>query len=236
MYDADLAAVYDLVYRGRGKDYAAECERLTSIIRTLAPHARSLLDVACGTGSHLRLLREEFAVEGLELSPHMREVAARRAPGVPVHPGDVRDFRLDRRYDAVICMFSSIGYMASTSELTTAITRMAQHLRPGGVLVVEPWYFPGAATAAHVTASIAEEDGHTVIRVSRSVRDGRRVPITVHYLAATAETGIRHFTDDHPMNLYTREEYESAFHAAGCTARYLTEPGFPCGLLVGHRA
>ena len=45
---------YDAVYSD--KDYAGESQRLASIIRERAPMARTLLDVACGTGRHLEYL------------------------------------------------------------------------------------------------------------------------------------------------------------------------------------
>ena len=56
---------YDKIYQSM-KDYGAETDKLTAIIRE---HRRSagnrLLDVACGTGLHLSHLTQHFAVEGL---------------------------------------------------------------------------------------------------------------------------------------------------------------------------
>jgi SAM-dependent methyltransferase len=236
MYEADLASVYDLIYSGRGKDYRAECDLLTDVIRQRNAEARSLLDVACGTGGHLQPLKDSFAeVEGLELSRDMIAMAQRKIPGVVVHAGEVRDFQLERRYDSAICMFSSIGYMRDAGELARAIGRMAAHLNPGGVLVIEPWYFPDAFVPGYVAASHTEDDGHNVIRISHSVRQGTEVSMTVHYLYGTAD-GVGHFEDLHLMHLYTRAEYESAFRSGGCDVSYLTGiAGFPCGLFVGRR-
>jgi hypothetical protein len=39
--------------------------------------------------------------------------------------------------------------------------------------------------------------------------------MTMHYLVADTETGIRHFTDEHSMTLFTEQEYRTAFTAAG---------------------
>src|SRR5262245_54305782 len=107
MYDERVAEIYDLIY-GVRKDYPAEAVELTAIIRERAPLARSLLDVACGTGEHLRFLREHFdTAEGLELAAPMRAVAAAKLPEVTVHAGDMRDFQLGRTFDAVVCLFSA---------------------------------------------------------------------------------------------------------------------------------
>ena len=47
---------YDAVYSD--KDYAGESQRLASIIRERVPMARTLLDVACGTGRHIEYLAQ----------------------------------------------------------------------------------------------------------------------------------------------------------------------------------
>lgn len=51
----------------------------------------------------------------------------------------MRILTLDRRFDAITCLFGSIGYMGSTAELNAAVAAMAAHLQPGGVLIVDGW-------------------------------------------------------------------------------------------------
>jgi ubiquinone/menaquinone biosynthesis C-methylase UbiE len=67
---------YDAIYAW--KDYPAEVDRLLSIIRERVPEAGSLLDVACGTGKHLELLRDHYRVEGVDLDPEMIALARER--------------------------------------------------------------------------------------------------------------------------------------------------------------
>ncbi|HAC47334.1 MAG TPA: SAM-dependent methyltransferase, partial [Chloroflexi bacterium] len=51
MYDKS-ARIYDLLYVGSGiKDYPAEAAELHRIIQEACPTAKTLLDVACGTGA-----------------------------------------------------------------------------------------------------------------------------------------------------------------------------------------
>lgn len=233
-YSGAIAELYDLVHQGKGKDYAREAKDLANLIRSRCPEASSLLDVACGTGVHLRHLAELLGdVQGLELSTDMLAVAARRNPNVPLHQGDMRDFDLGRRFSAVTCLFSSIGHMADQPELDAAVARFAAHLAPGGVVVVEPWWFPESFLSGYVAASVVEVPGVTVSRTSYSVLEGGATQIEVHYLVARPETGITHHVESHRIALFTRDQYERAFTRAGLNVEYL--PGGPSGrgLFVG---
>ena len=116
-----------------------------TVVRERNPEASSLLDVACGTGEHLRLVRPAFAhVEGVDVEPDMLAVARAKLPDVVFTEADMRTFDLGRTFDAVTCLFSSVGYMADVGELRAAVARMAAHLAPGGVLVIDGWIRPDA--------------------------------------------------------------------------------------------
>jgi SAM-dependent methyltransferase len=216
-YDRDLAEVYDIFYTaGKGKDYAAEAAALAELIRARRPDAASLLDVACGTGEHLRHLRGRFAeVAGVEFAEPMRDKAIAKLPGVAVYAGDMRDFALGRTFDVVLCLFSAIGYMRSVEELSAACRSMAAHLTPGGLLVVDPWYHPDAWQGGMLDHTVAVANGHTVLRLAQSQRQDRVSTITYHYLVGNPG-GVRYFTNRHEMTLFTRDEYAGAIRAAGC--------------------
>jgi SAM-dependent methyltransferase len=212
VYDRS-AALYDAIYQGIGKDYAAESAEITRLIRGRRPDARTLLDVACGTGGHLQHLRDEFEVAGLEASPHMAELARAKLGDVAVHEGDMREFDLGRRFDAVTCLFSSIGYVRSPDELTAALSAMARHLQPGGVIVVDAWFTPDAWIDGHVTAHAASGEDLAVARVSTSHRLGRISLLDYHYTVATSE-GVDRFTERHELALFRRDEYEASLREA----------------------
>lgn len=233
MYEAEFADVYDLIHRHRGKDYAAEAAELAGLVQDRHPGAESVLDVASGTGGHLRFLRELFTpAEGLEVSPEMRDIARERLPEQRIHLGDMRDFDLGRTFDAITLMFSSIGYVESKAELDQTLACLAKHLTRGGVVVIEPWVFPDTFTPGYVAADLARDSGRTVTRVSHSAREGDVVKMTVHYISADAN-GARHFTDTHRLALFTREQYMDAFTETGCTAEFIRSERFSRGLFVG---
>jgi SAM-dependent methyltransferase len=232
-YGPQFARAYDLTYRLRGKDYAAEAAHIARVARDRRPGAAALLDVACGTGEHLAHLRACFStVAGLDGSSAMLQQARAKLPGVPLVQGDMRDFDLRRRFDVVTCLFSAIGYLASVSELRAAVAAMARHLVPGGVLIVEPLWRPEQFLDGHVSAEVLEHDGQTLSRMSHSTRAGRTARMEIHYLVADG-TGLQHFAETHLNTLFTSAEYLDAVAAAGCDAEFLPEGPAGRGLLVG---
>ncbi|MFD7400753.1 class I SAM-dependent methyltransferase [Streptomyces virginiae] len=235
MYGKELAKIYEIFYRSRGKDWAAEAEGVTRLIRERMPQAKTLLDVACGTGAHLATFREEFEeTAGLEIAQPMLELARQRLPDVPLHQGDMRDFSLENTFDAVVCMFCAIGYLGTVEEMRAAVRAMADHVSPGGVLVIEPWWFPEDHVEGYVAGDLGREDGLTVARISHSVLQGRATRMEVRFLVGDA-SGIHEFTEIDVLTLFTKDEYTQAFLDADCSVEYL--PGAPTGrgLFVGVR-
>jgi ubiquinone/menaquinone biosynthesis C-methylase UbiE len=88
------AAFYDLIYSW--KNYRQEVDRLLVIIRARVPEAKTILDVACGTGEHLRYLAD-FDRTGLDLDPKLLWVARRKLPDVAFILADMRAFDLSRQ-------------------------------------------------------------------------------------------------------------------------------------------
>ena len=122
--------LYDRFYDW--KDYAGEAAKLRDLIESRSPGARSLLDVACGTGRHLEHLRAWYDVEGVDLDEGLLSVARARLPDVPLRAADMRDFDLGRRFDVVTCLFSSIGYVQTPGALQASVAAMVRHVAPGG--------------------------------------------------------------------------------------------------------
>jgi SAM-dependent methyltransferase len=218
------AHLYDLIYEASGKDYASESAALDALIRERKPRARTLLDVACGTGAHLAHLRERYEVIGVDLDPAMVQEARRHLGSDVVFQGDMRSLRLGTTFDAVLCLFSSIGYVRGTDELDAAVASMAAHLNPGGVLIVDGWVRPDAwRDGIWGAIDTAEDDDVKVVRVSRSSREGSLTRLEMHHLVATPE-GIEHVVDHHELTLFEPGSYEDAFERAGLRTEVVAGP------------
>jgi SAM-dependent methyltransferase len=218
MYDKS-ARFYDALYGW--KDYEDEVRRLLALIDAYrgAPPA-SLLDVACGTGKHLALLRGHVAhLEGVELSENMLAVARGRLPDVPFQQGDMIGFDLGRRFDVVTCLFSAIAYVGTVEGLGKAARSMARHLNPGGLLLIEPFIFPDKWTDGQLHQLVVDQPDLKISRMSLSRREGQVAVLDMHHLVGTSE-GIEHFVERHELTLFTPQEYRTALEAAGLAVAF----------------
>lgn len=218
MFD-ESAAFYDAIYAF--KDYAAEAGWLRSLLTEHGHPDGEMLDVACGTGAHLLHLRRHYQVEGLDLDAGMLAAARARLPDVPLHRADMLDFELGRTFDAVVCLFSSIGYMRTVGRMQQAVATMARHVRaPGGVLAIEPWFTPAQWRPGVLHALLVDEPELKVARLSRSEPAvGGLSVLEFHYLIGDA-SGVRHVTERHELGLFEAQDYRRAFESAGLRPQF----------------
>ena len=232
---AKSAEIYDAIYDSVGKDYAGEAAKLHKLIQE---HKRSsgnaLLDAACGTGRHLEHLQQWYKAEGLDLSSEMLEVARRRLPDVPLHQGDLLDFRLEQTFDAITCLFGSIAYVKTLDRLQQAVANMAEHLVPGGVLLIEPFIRPEDFRPNYLHANFVDRPDLKVVRMNVSAREGNLFIANFHYLVGSPE-GIEYFTERHELGMFTDEEYREALRSARLEVFYDPEGLMGRGLFIGRK-
>lgn len=223
---------YDKIYAH--KDYEAECAVLADRIEQRNPAAETLLDVACGTGRHLEYLKDRFLVCGLDASEEMLRRARLRNPNVLFHCDDMVRFSLGRTVDVVTCLFSSIGYVRTLPRLRAAVRRMADHLNPGGVLLIEPWFAPTTWRSRKVSALLIDEPELKVARVSTSRVRGRVSSFDFHYLIGTPD-GTNHEVEHHELGLFRPEELVRVAEDVGLSVTYEEQGLTGRGLLIGVR-
>ncbi len=228
------AEFYDLLYAGE-KDYAAEAELIASFIRERDPTARSILDVGCGTGAHARhLIDAGFDVDGVDAESAFIRIASSRCPEGSFVVGDMTTLDLPRRYDLVTCLFSVIGYARTQEALRESVRRMSDHLNPGGLLLVDPWFEPGEMTDGWIATRVGEREGLAVCRISRTVILDAVSRLEFEYLIGTPD-GIERRSEVHELGLFTQGQMESAFAAAGLEVERKPETWGMRGVYVGTR-
>lgn len=234
-YGQATAETYDAIYEAM-KDYAREAARLHMLIeRYQQSGGTMLLDMACGTGLHDQHLQQWYQVEGADLSEAQLVVARKRLPAMTFHLADMTSFDLGKQYDIVTCLFSSIGHVTTLERMYRAISEMAKHLRPGGVLVVEPWIHPDDFVPGRRGTDFVELPDLIVARISSTEREGHICKLLMHHFVDRAGE-VTHFVERHDAAMYTIDEYMDAFRAAGLKVWHDSEGLMGRGVFVGCKS
>jgi len=122
---------FGLVHKVRSR---LEAKRVLELCRDLPDDAR-ILDVGCGDGFHLKLLKKygkaSWTLEGVDVDKRAVEMAERS--GLKVHLGNIEELDLPKNsYDMAI-MFQTIEHVEKPEKVLSAVLRV---LKPGGKLVV----------------------------------------------------------------------------------------------------
>jgi len=229
---SESVELYDLIY-SQLKDYPAEAAVVATKLEELMPGLRTILDVGCGTGEHARhLAGRGYSVDGIDIEPRFVEMARTKSTGTFVC-ADMMTFDLGRTYDAVLCLFSSIGYVRTLDGVLAALQRFRAHLGSGGIVLVEPWFTPEAMADATVHVHTAEGDGIRVARMSHTRIEGRLSRLTFEYMVGRA-SGIERASEVHELGLFTVPEMEQAFSESGFDVEFDPDGLTGRGLYVGR--
>lgn len=104
---------------------------------------KTVLDLACGTGTVSRLLAQQgHNVTGVDLSEPMLERARLEAAlahlNIPFVRQDAAELALGaQRFDAVISLFDSLNYILDPERLAATFAHVFAHLRPGGSFIFD---------------------------------------------------------------------------------------------------
>jgi SAM-dependent methyltransferase len=132
-YD-QIAKYYDYIQRGVTR-YEKEAREIDHIFR---PHqVDTILDLACGTGSHvIELAKLGYCCTGQDTSPEMLEMAKKKAEDgnleIDFVKGDMCAYGLERQFDAVLGLYAFTS-LVSDEAFRSGLTSAGKAVRPGGL-------------------------------------------------------------------------------------------------------
>jgi len=217
------AEYYDLIYKD--KDYEGECDFLEEIMRRFSPTTvNTILDGGCGSGGHaIPLARRGYTITGIDGSEIMLNRAKKKATdnklSIDFHLGDLRQFDLGRKYNALICMFAVMDYITETEDVLSALKAIRKHLDSGSLFIFDFWN--GLAVLRilpSVRVQVAEDDNLRVIRIAQPEMDALNHLCRVHYQLLASQDGnlVDEILETHLIRYYFPQEI----------THYLEECGF----------
>ena len=224
----DYAQYYDLIYKD--KDYAGETHFIDQLIQDKAPGLNTVLDLGCGTGRHAAgLVKIGYEVCGVDISEQMLDSSHRRlndfgpdlASKLTFAKGDIRDVRLNQKFDVVLSLFHVICYQTRNADLKAAFETAKKHLKPNGLFIFDAWYGPAVLSdlPGRKEKTFAG-DGIEVSRISESVVRWNENLVDVNYCVSIRKNGSpdKELKELHTMRYLFMPEVETLLSEAGMKA------------------
>lgn len=209
-----ISGYYDALYVNE-KEYAPEAAKVKQLLsKHGVPSHGDLLVLACGTGGHIPYFQDDYRITGLDLSEDMLSVARRKFPELTFHVGNLIDFQLEERFDAMICLYGSIGFVRSVENLRASMQRLAAHLRPNGVALITPWSTVEEFQDLVVVDSTDGPDLKIARMEQVRLKEPRLVEVTFHHLLGK-DNQVTYHKQAMEIGLFSQEEYRSALADAG---------------------
>lgn len=201
---------YDLLYQD--KDYLGEADYIYSLIKRFAPDAKNLLEMGCGTGKHAKLLNNKgYDVYGIDLSETMLKQA--KQIGIKCELADVRTFRANKKFDAVLSLFHVASYQTTEDDVLNYFNTAAEHLNSGGVFIFDLWYKP--AVLAQIPEKRTKELENNEIKIKRlcepnHIQEKSIVEVNYNIEISDKNTGdVEKIFEKHSMRYFSIDEIKS---------------------------
>ena len=231
-----LAKYYDMVRKPN--DYKSQAKTLKGLIsKYKVSSGKALLDVGCGTGGHLKHLVSDFDCTGLDLHEGMLRIARENISGVRFSRASMIDFRLGRKFDIILCMYSTICLVRTYRNLERTIRNFSNHLRKGGIVILESDSFSDSGSPLpHMNLVTAESSDTKIAKLEYYQRRGNVLVEREDYLVAERGKGIKHYADLQYAGMFGLRETMQVMLRTGLEPIFLKRAlRRDVGLLIGTK-
>jgi len=225
-YNGHHAELYDIFYAD--KSYIKEAAFVHDCLQKYGnPNPKHILELACGTGSHsLCLEKYGYDIIATDYSEDMLIEAKKKAAAVKSKVSFRRQDMCaleisEGPFDAVFCLFDSIGYVATNDNIQKALEGVRCHLKKGGLFVFEFWH-AGAMISGYDPLRVRRWKVPTgeVLRISETKIDLASQLCHVTYsIYDLNENGTYHqMQETHTNRFFLLQEMEKFLSNAGFIA------------------
>jgi SAM-dependent methyltransferase len=209
-----ISTYYDALYVN-DKEYSLEADKVKKLLTKHGVQLQAdLLVLACGTGGHIPYFKDAYNVSGLDLSKDMLALARKKFPDLRFHLGNLIDFELETDFDAMICLYGSVGFVKTLDNLRASMKRIAAHLRPDGLSLITPW----STVEDFKDVIVVDAADNPDLKIARMeqvrLKEPKIVEVTFHHLIGK-NNDVTYHKQSVEIGLFSRQEYLSAMTDAG---------------------
>lgn len=212
-----LADIYDIVMSD--VDYETWADYLDEIILMHQPTARSILELACGTGTIALSLEELdcYHITATDGSADMIRIAKGKAAkansGIHFFTMNFLDLSFDQTFDVIYMVFDSINYLHTDEEILQLHNQVKSVLNPGGIFVYD-FTTPRNSRKAiqFLNNEMKNVNGEFRYHRESSFNAKERIHTNrFHIEKLDSQSGdvIEKFEEQHQQKIYTLEEIQS---------------------------
>mgnify|MGYP001562747432 CR=1 FL=1 len=204
------------------KNYKEECLFLKKAFEKYSKlPVKDILDLGSGTGMHSTNLAElDYNITGLDLSEDMVEIAkSRNIKNTEFIVGDMSNFKLNKKFDACICMFAAFGYLTENSQIESSLKSIKNSLNKNGLFIMDCWNGLGVMHDLPVSRTVdIEENGLRIQRKSYPKLESEKHVCEVKFNVKVSKQGktIDEYEEVHRMRFIFPQEFR----------KYLEDSGF----------
>lgn len=232
-----LPPYYDRWQKSYGKDFSTLIfPRLIASVRSHKITGRTMVDVACGTGTLALLMAQRgWEVFGVDASEGMLAQASEKLAGsslrVELFRQDMRELALPRPVHLATSFFDSLNHLMTAADLAAAIRCVRNSVLPGG------WFIFDTSTERCFTSlwtksETFEERDFTIV-LDTSYDPSARSAVCNVTLNVTQDGSAVRLNETVRERYYTREEVSGLLAGAAFTVRECEDFNFTSSPAVG---
>ena len=218
----DYAYYYNAFYKD--KDYRAEAEQVDSLLKKYGNNVKRIINYGCGTGKHdIELADLGYQCTGIDMSRSMIDIAednaVREKKDIEYFVTDIRKYKPDKQYDAVISLFHVMSYQNTNEDILSALKSARSSLNIGGLFLFDVWYGPGVLSdRPQLRVKEVQDDKYHLIRIAKPVMHDRINVVDVCYeiLIIDRDSNItKTINEVHSMRYFFRPELDFYLESSG---------------------
>jgi SAM-dependent methyltransferase len=151
--------------------------------------------------------------------------ARAKSERIAFHVQDLRDFNIEGRFDACICMFGAMDYLTETADIHKALTGIRRHLKPEGLLIFDFWNGLAVLRMLPETrVKTVSGEGRRIFRLVEPELDAEHHLCRSHYHLIVIQDGavVDEITETHVVRYFFPQEIIHYLDDAGFMTLHLS--------------